>query len=163
MTVYPADTKAKEIIDGNYDGIMLSNGPGDPSENEALIEEIKLLIQSQIPIFAICLGHQLIALAHQFHTKKLKYGHHGANHPVKDLNTGQVYISTQNHNFVINEESIDSKKARPWFINVNDGTIEGIEYLNEKIKTVQFHPEACAGPMDTNHLFDQFVEMMEEK
>ena len=163
VTVYPADTKAKEIIDGNYDGIMLSNGPGDPSENEALIEEIKLLIQSQIPIFAICLGHQLIALAHQFHTKKLKYGHHGANHPVKDLNTGQVYISTQNHNFVINEESIDSKKARPWFINVNDGTIEGIEYLNEKIKTVQFHPTACAGPMDTNHLFDQFVEMMEEK
>lgn len=160
VTVFPADTKAEVVINGNFDGIMLSNGPGDPSENVALIGEIKKLADSGIPIFAICLGHQLMALAHEFHTEKLKYGHHGSNHPVKDLRTDQVYITTQNHNYVITAGSIDPDVAKPWFVNVNDQTIEGIEYINKKIKTVQFHPEACAGPMDTNYLFDQFVEMM---
>ncbi|RHM59000.1 MULTISPECIES: carbamoyl phosphate synthase small subunit [Coprobacillaceae] len=161
VTVYPASTPASTIIEGNYDGVMLSNGPGDPEENTQIIEEIKKLIDSKLPIFAICLGHQLMALAHGFHTEKLKYGHHGANHPVKDLNTGRVYISTQNHNYVISEDSIDSHIAKPWFINVNDKTIEGMQYLNENIKTVQFHPEACAGPLDTDALFDEFVKMME--
>ena len=160
VTVYPADTKASVILDKNYDGIMLSNGPGDPSECEDIINELKILSQSGLPIFAICLGHQLMALAHGFKTEKMKYGHHGANHPVKDLNTNRVYISTQNHNYVIKEESIDDKVAKVWFKNVNDGTIEGLEYINENIRTVQFHPEACAGPLDTGYLFDEFMEMM---
>lgn len=163
VTVYPASTPAKEVLAGNYDGIMLSNGPGDPAENTAIIEEIKVLAKSGTPIFAICLGHQLMALAHEFKTEKLKYGHHGANHPVKDLNTNRVYISTQNHNYVISDDSIDPTIAKPWFVNVNDKTIEGVEYINENIKTVQFHPEACAGPLDTDELFDQFSKMMEVK
>ena len=163
VTVYPASTKAAEIIEGNYDGVMLSNGPGDPSENVEIIAEVKKLANSELPIFAICLGHQLMALAHGFQTRKLKYGHHGANHPVKNLDTGRVYISTQNHNYVICEDSIDPQVARPWFINVNDKTIEGVEYFHKNIKTVQFHPEACAGPLDTDELFNEFKKMMEVK
>ena len=104
-----------------------------------------------------------MALAHGFQTRKLKYGHHGANHPVKNLDTGRVYISTQNHNYVICEDSIDPQVARPWFINVNDKTIEGVEYFHKNIKTVQFHPEACAGPLDTDALFNEFEKMMEVK
>lgn len=160
VTVFPAFTPASTIIEGNFDGVMLSNGPGDPEECVEIIDEMKKLMKSGLPIFAICLGHQLMALAHGFETEKLKYGHHGANHPVKDLKTNRVYISTQNHNYVVIEEKIDPKTAKPWFKNVNDGTIEGIEYLNENIKTVQFHPEACAGPLDTNYLFDEFMKMM---
>ena len=163
VTVYPAYTKAEEILASNPDGIMLSNGPGDPSENVEIIKEVKKLSESGLPIFAICLGHQLMALAHGFKTEKLKYGHHGANHPVKDLNTGRVYISTQNHNYVICDDSIDRNIAKPWFINVNDQTIEGVEYMGKNIKTVQFHPEACAGPLDTDALFDEFEKMMEGK
>ena len=163
VTVYPASTPASTIIEGNYDGVMLSNGPGDPSENVEIIKEVKKLSESGLPIFAICLGHQLMALAHGFKTEKLKYGHHGANHPVKDLNTGRVYISTQNHNYVICDDSIDRNIAKPWFINVNDQTIEGVEYIGKNIKTVQFHPEACAGPLDTDALFDEFEKMMEGK
>lgn len=163
VTVYPASTPAKTVLDSNVDGIMLSNGPGDPEECVEIIEQIKILAASNTPIFAICLGHQLMALAHGFKTEKMKYGHHGANHPVKDLETGRVYISTQNHNYVIKPESIDKTKAKPWFINVNDKTIEGMEYLNENIKTVQFHPEACAGPLDTDALFENFMKMMEGK
>ncbi len=160
VTVYPAHTSASTILENHYDGIMLSNGPGDPSECIDIIHELKILAKSQIPIFAICLGHQLMALAHGFSTEKMKYGHHGANHPVKDLKTNRVYISTQNHNYVIKEDSIDETIARVWFKNVNDRTIEGIEYINENIKTVQFHPEACAGPLDTGYLFDEFIDMM---
>ena len=156
-------TPASTIIEGNYDGVMLSNGPGDPSENVEIIKEVKKLSESGLPIFAICLGHQLMALAHGFKTEKLKYGHHGENHPVKDLNTGRVYISTQNHNYVICDDSIDRNIAKPWFINVNDQTIEGVEYMGKNIKTVQFHPEACAGPLDTDALFDEFEKMMEGK
>lgn len=160
VTVLPASSKAKTIINDHYDGIMLSNGPGDPSENIEIIEEIKILSQTDIPIFAICLGHQMLALAHGFETEKLKFGHHGANHPVKDLNTGRVYISTQNHNYVIKDHTIDKNIAKPWFINVNDGTIEGMDYLNKRIKSVQFHPEASAGPHDTAYLFDEFIKMI---
>lgn len=160
VTVVPASTPASEIINGNYDGIMLSNGPGDPAENVEIVKEIKELAASGMPIFAICLGHQLMALAHDFKTEKLKFGHHGANHPVRDAHTGRVYISTQNHNYVIKEDSIDPEVAKVWFTNVNDGTIEGMEYINENIRTVQFHPEASAGPHDTAYLFDEFIKMM---
>lgn len=161
VTVYPALTKAEEIIKDAPDGIMLSNGPGDPAECVTIIEEIKKLFQTDIPIFAICLGHQLLALANGAKTHKMKYGHRGANHPVKDLSTGRVYISSQNHGYVVDDGSLDKSVAETSFINVNDGTVEGLHYLNKNVFTVQFHPEACAGPQDTEFLFDRFIHMME--
>ncbi|MFU0827412.1 MAG: Carbamoyl-phosphate synthase small chain [Lachnoclostridium sp.] len=161
VMVYPAQTKAEEILSENPDGIMLSNGPGDPKECTEIIEEIKKLYESDVPIFAICLGHQLMALANGGNTRKLKYGHRGANHPVKDLETGRVYISTQNHGYVVEDGSLSEKKAEKYFVNANDGTIEGFRYIGKKIFTVQFHPEACAGPHDSEFLFDEFIQMME--
>lgn len=159
--VYPAETPAEEILKDKPDGIMLTNGPGDPKDNVKTIEEIKKLFETEIPIFAICLGHQLLALANGADTEKMKYGHRGANHPVKDLSTGKVYISTQNHGYVVKEDSLDKKKAEVSFVNVNDGTVEGIRYIGKNVQTVQFHPEACAGPLDTGYLFDEFIKMME--
>lgn len=161
VTVYPAYTKAEEILATSPDGIMLSNGPGDPAECVEIIEEIKKLYESDVPIFAICLGHQLMALANGFKTTKMKYGHRGANHPVKDLTTGRVYISSQNHGYVVLDDSIDSAKAKVRFINANDKTVEGLTYLNKNIFTVQFHPEACAGPQDSEFLFDEFLHRIE--
>lgn len=160
VTVYPADTTAEEIIASNPDGIMLSNGPGDPAECTSIIKEIKKLYETDIPIFAICLGHQLMALATGGTTYKLKYGHRGGNHPVKDLQTGRVYISSQNHGYVVDEDKIDPNVAVPAFKNVNDGTNEGLTYVGKNIFTVQFHPEACPGPQDSGYLFDRFLEMM---
>ena len=161
VMVYPADTKAEEIIADQPDGIMLSNGPGDPKECEGIIAEIKKLYDSDIPIFAICLGHQLMALATGANTYKMKYGHRGGNHPVKDLNTGRVYISSQNHGYVVDVNELDPKVAVPAFVNVNDGTNEGLAYVGKNIFTVQFHPEACPGPQDSGYLFDRFISMME--
>ena len=160
VTVYPADTTAEEIIASNPDGIMLSNGPGDPAECTSIIKEIKKLYETDIPIFAICLGHQLMALATGGTTYKLKYGHRGGNHPVKDLQTGRVYISSQNHGYVVDEDKIDPNVAVPAFKNVNDGTNEGMAYVGKNIFTVQFHPEACPGPQDSSYLFDRFMDMM---
>ena len=160
VTVYPADTTAEEIIASNPDGIMLSNGPGDPAECTSIIKEIKKLYETDIPIFAICLGHQLMALATGGTTYKLKYGHRGGNHPVKDLQTGRVYISSQNHGYVVDEDKIDPNVAVPACKNVNDGTNEGLAYVGKNIFTVQFHPEACPGPQDSGYLFDRFLEMM---
>ena len=160
VTVYPADTTADEIIASNPDGIMLSNGPGDPAECTSIIKEIKKLYETDIPIFAICLGHQLMALATGGTTYKLKYGHRGGNHPVKGLQTGRVYISSQNHGYVVDEDKIDPNVAVPAFKNVNDGTNEGLAYVGKNIFTVQFHPEACPGPQDSGYLFDRFLEMM---
>ncbi len=162
VTVYPALTTAEEILKSNPDGIMLSNGPGDPKECTSIIAEIKKLYDSDVPIFAICLGHQLMALATGADTHKMKYGHRGANHPVKDLSTGKVYISSQNHGYVVDMDTIDPKVARPAFINVNDKTNEGLEYTGKNIFTVQFHPEACAGPKDSEFLFDRFIDMMKK-
>ena len=161
VTVYPAFTKAEEILAVNPDGIMLSNGPGDPKECTEIIKEIRKLYESQVPIFAICLGHQLMALATGADTHKLKYGHRGGNHPVKDLETGRVYISSQNHGYVVDVDTIDPTVAVPAFVNVNDGTNEGLRYLNKNIFTVQYHPEACPGPEDSGYLFDRFMKMME--
>lgn len=163
VTVYPAHTKASEIIDAKPDGIMLSNGPGDPKECTGIIEEIKKLYDTDITIFAICLGHQLMALATGADTYKMKYGHRGGNHPVKDLQTGRVYISSQNHGYVVDMDKLDSKVAVPAFINVNDGTNEGLSYTGKNIFTVQFHPEACPGPQDSGDLFDRFISMMKTK
>ena len=160
VTIYPADTPAKVIIESKPDGIMLSNGPGDPETCEAIIKEVKKLYDSDIPIFAICLGHQLMALANGGKTYKLKYGHRGGNHPVKDLSTGRVYISSQNHGYAVDASSLDESIAKEAFVNVNDGTNEGFSYVGKNIFTVQFHPEACPGPQDSGYLFDRFMEMM---
>ena len=161
VTVYPADTPAEEVLAANPDGIMLSNGPGDPKENTAIIKEVKKLYDSNVPIFAICLGHQLMARAIGMDTYKLKCGHRGGNHPVKDLETGRVYISSQNHGYAVDNATISPEIAEPAFINVNDGTNEGLKYTGKNIFTVQYHPEACPGPLDSGYLFDRFLKMME--
>ena len=142
---------------------MLSNGPGDPKDCRGVIAEIKELYASDVPIFAICLGHQLMALATGADTFKLKYGHRGGNHPVKDLSNGRVYISSQNHGYVVDTYKLDKTVAEPAFINVNDGTNEGLSYVGKNIFTVQFHPEACPGPQDSSYLFDRFINMMRSK
>ena len=161
VTVYPATALAEEIIAAAPDGIMLSNGPGDPKECQSIIAEIKKLYDTDIPIFAICLGHQLMALATGADTFKMKYGHRGGNHPVKDLETGRVYISSQNHGYVVDMDKLDPEVAVPAFVNVNDGTNEGLKYTGKNIFTVQYHPEACPGPQDSSYLFDRFIKMME--
>ena len=160
VTVYPALTTAEEILKSNPDGIMLSNGPGDPKECVSIIKEVKKLYDSEVPIFAICLGHQLMALATGADTKKMKYGHRGGNHPVKDLETGRVYISSQNHGYMVDTDTLDQNVGVPAFENVNDKTIEGLKYIGKNIFTVQFHPEACPGPQDSGYLFDRFIHMM---
>lgn len=161
VTVYPALSSAEEILASKPDGIMLSNGPGDPKECAPIIQEIRKLYESDTPIFAICLGHQLMALAAGADTHKMKYGHRGGNHPVKDLTTGRVYISSQNHGYVVDTDNLAESIAVPAFINVNDSTNEGLSYTGKNIFTVQFHPEACPGPQDSGYLFDRFIEMME--
>ena len=163
VTVYPADTPAEEVLKTKPDGIMLSNGPGDPEENTEIIKEVSKFYESDVPVFAICLGHQLMALATGANTYKLKYGHRGGNHPVKDLETGRVYISSQNHGYAVDEHSMSPEVAVPAFVNVNDKTNEGLKYVGKNIFTVQYHPEACPGPQDSGYLFDRFLRMMEEE
>jgi carbamoyl-phosphate synthase small subunit len=155
----PAETSTESILALHPDGIMLSNGPGDPADNKGIITELKKLSASGLPIFGICLGHQLLALAQGAETSKLKYGHRGANQPVKDLKTGRVYITSQNHGYAVVAASLPAH-ARMRFENANDGTCEGIEYLNMPAFSAQFHPEASAGPLDTSYLFDQFIALM---
>ena len=162
VTIYPSNTTAEEILKDAPDGIMLSNGPGDPKECVDVIKEVKKLYDSETPIFAICLGHQLMALATGADTFKMKYGHRGGNHPVKDLSNGRVYISSQNHGYVVDMDKLDKNVAEPAFINVNDGTNEGLAYVGKNIFTVQFHPEACPGPQDSSYLFDRFIDMMKK-
>ncbi len=155
VTVFPARTSAQEILSGGFDGIMLTNGPGDPKENAEVIENVKQLIGRK-PIFGICLGHQLLALAMGADTEKLKYGHRGANHPVKDLGKDRVYITSQNHGYTVIENTLPdgcTVSHRNW----NDGTVEGISYTDHDMFTVQFHPEASPGPEDTAYLFDEFL------
>ncbi len=160
VTVYPASVSADEVIAASPDGIMLSNGPGDPKECTDIIAQLGRLYETEIPIFGICLGHQLMALAAGADTYKMKYGHRGGNHPVKDLETGKVYITSQNHGYVVDTKRLDPRIAVPAFVNVNDGTNEGLSYTGKHIFTVQYHPEACAGPQDSAYLFDRFIGMM---
>ena len=157
VTIYPYNTSAEEILAAGHDGVMLSNGPGDPAENTYQIEQIRKLL-GKVPMFGICLGHQLTALAAGGSTYKLKYGHRGVNQPVRDLNGVRTYITSQNHGYAVDGDTVKLGKVR--FVNANDGTCEGIDYPELKAFTVQFHPEACTGPKDTSFLFDQFVELM---
>lgn len=159
VAVMPSSTKAEDILKLNPDGIMLSNGPGDPDDNKECIEELKKLIGKK-PIFGICLGHQLLALAMGAKTEKLKYGHRGVNQPVKNLETGRTYISSQNHGYAVINETVEEIGGEISYINANDGTNEGINYPDKRAFSVQFHPEACSGPHDTRFLFDKFINMM---
>lgn len=160
VTACPAHTPAKTLLAGGFDGIMLSNGPGDPADNVEMIREVRALYESDIPMFAVCLGHQLMALAAGAETEKLQYGHRGGNHPVRDVDTGRVFITSQNHGYVVKRESVDPAVAEVTHVNVNDGTVEGMRFKKRNVFTVQFHPEAAPGPMDTKYLFDRFVAMM---
>ena len=157
VTVLPAAVSAEEILAAAPDGLMLSNGPGDPAENVYQIEQIRKLL-GKVPMFGICLGHQLTALAAGGSTYKLKYGHRGVNQPVRDMEGVRTYITSQNHGYAVDSDTVKLGKVR--FANANDGTCEGIDYPELKAFTVQFHPEACTGPKDTSFLFDRFVELM---
>ena len=157
VTVLPAGTSAEEILAADPDGVMLSNGPGDPAENVYQIEQIRKLL-GKVPMFGICLGHQLTALAAGGSTYKLKYGHRGVNQPVRDVEGVRTYITSQNHGYAVDSDTV--KLGRVRFANANDGTCEGIDYPELKAFTVQFHPEACTGPKDTSFLFDRFVDLM---
>ena len=157
VTVLPASTSAEDILAADPDGVMLSNGPGDPAENVYQIEQIRKLL-GKVPMFGICLGHQLTALAAGGSTYKLKYGHRGVNQPVRDVEGVRTYITSQNHGYAVDSDTVKLGKVR--FANANDGTCEGIDYPELKAFTVQFHPEACTGPKDTSFLFDRFVELM---
>lgn len=158
VTVLPADAAVEDILASNPDGVMLSNGPGDPAENTYQIAQIAKLL-GKVPLFGICLGHQLTALAAGGSTYKLKYGHRGVNQPVRDLNGVRTYITSQNHGYAVDSDTVCV--GRISFANANDGTCEGIDYPDLRAFTVQFHPEACTGPKDTAFLFDRFVKLME--
>jgi carbamoyl-phosphate synthase small subunit len=160
VTLVPGSARAEDVMALSPDGIMLSNGPGDPAENTGIIGEIRKLCGTGIPVFGICLGHQMLALARGARTGKLKYGHRGGNHPVKDTRSGRIYITSQNHGYAVEADSLPAC-ARMSFVNENDGTCEGIEYGDIPAFSVQFHPEACGGPHDTNFLFDRFIQMMD--
>lgn len=159
VAVVPYDTKAEDILSLDPDGIMLSNGPGDPEENVQAIEELKKLVGKK-PVFAICLGHQLLALSQGAKTTKLKYGHRGVNQPVKNLETGRTFISSQNHGYAVVNESVEAVGGKISYINANDSTCEGVDYEDKQAFSVQFHPEACSGPHDTRFIFDKFISMM---
>lgn len=159
VVTVPCSYTAEQIKALNPDGVMLSNGPGDPAENVGIIAEIKKLLDTGIPIFGICLGHQLLALANGAQTMKLKYGHRGANQPVKYTKTGRVYITSQNHGYAVKNDSLPAGTIQS-FVNTNDGTCEGLTYTKIPAFSVQFHPEACSGPLDANFLFDEFVKLI---
>ncbi len=163
VTVMPWNSTAEEVCALNPDGIMLSNGPGDPTDNPEAIETLKKLSEKNIPTFGICLGHQLYALANGASTVKLKYGHRGENQPVTDLGLGRTFITSQNHGYAVLNDSISENVGKVSHVNANDGTCEGVRYTNAPAFTVQFHPEACGGPQDTAYLFDEFIKLMEER
>jgi len=162
ITVFPYNTKAEEILKGGFDGVFLSNGPGNPENLLESVENIKKLLNYK-PMFGICMGHQLLSMANGAKTYKLKFGHRGGNHPVKDLQTNKVYITSQNHGYAVDEQSIDHKQIIVTHRNLNDGTIEGIKHKFLPIFSVQFHPEASPGPMQSKYLFEQFLSYINYK
>jgi carbamoyl-phosphate synthase small subunit len=161
VTVYPATTHADEILDRGFDGVILSNGPGDPEPVTYAQENIRHLI-GKVPLFGICLGHQLLGLALGGRTYKLKFGHRGGNHPVKDLRSGRVEITAQNHGFSVDPDSLSENDVEYTHINLNDQTLEGFRHRREPVVAVQYHPEAAPGPHDSFYLFDDFLRMMQE-
>ena len=161
VTIVPADFPASEALRLNPDGIMLSNGPGDPAGLPYAVKTVRQLIDSGVPVFGICLGHQLIGRALGGSTRRLKFGHHGGNHPVKHLPSGRVLITAQNHNYMVDPASLDPREAEVTHISLNDGTLEGLRLRNRPVFSVQFHPEAAPGPHDAHGLFGQFFEMMD--
>ena len=162
VTIYPALTTAEEILAANPDGIMLSNGPGDPKECVSIIKEIKKLYDSNVPIFAICLGHQLMALATGADTHKMKYGHRGGNHPVMNLDTNKIEITSQNHSYAVDPKTVEGTDLEVTHINLLDNTVEGVRCRKDLVFSVQYHPESAPGPQDSTYLFDKFIKMMEE-
>jgi carbamoyl-phosphate synthase small subunit len=159
VTVVPARTEAEEILNMKPDGVLLSNGPGDPVGVPYVVQTVKKLI-GKLPIFGICLGHQMLGLAFGGKTYKLKFGHHGANHPVKDLRTGKIAVTVQNHGFCVDIDSLNKDNIEITHINLNDNTLEGMRHKRLPIFSIQFHPEASPGPHDAQYLFKEFVEMM---
>ena len=162
VTVVPFDTKAEEIMAFQPDGLFLSNGPGDPENVQSVIEVVREL-RGKLPIFGICLGHQLISLAYGAETYKLKFGHRGGNHPVKNLLTDKVEITSQNHSYAVRNESLKDTGLEATHINILDNTVEGVQSVKDKVFSVQYHPESAPGPQDSSYLFDRFIEMMEQK
>lgn len=161
VTVVPWNTTAEEIERLNPDGIFISNGPGDPTDVPQVIKTIKSLI-GKYPLFGICLGHQIISIAYGAKTYKLKFGHRGGNHPVRNLLTNKIEITSQNHSYAVDTESLKETKLVPTHINLLDNTIEGVKCELDKVFSVQYHPESAPGPQDSAYLFDRFITMMEE-
>ena len=161
VTVVPWNTSADEIKMYNPDGIFISNGPGDPTDVPQTIETIKNLL-GRYPIFGICLGHQIIALAYGAQTYKMKFGHRGGNHPVKNIANGRIEITSQNHSYAVDTNSLKDTLLKITHINLLDGTVEGIECKDDRVFSVQYHPESAPGPQDSGYLFDKFISLMEE-
>jgi carbamoyl-phosphate synthase small subunit len=162
VRVFPADTPASEVLGWQPDGVFLSNGPGDPAAVTYAVDYIRTLVDTGVPIFGICLGHQLLGLALGAKTYKLKFGHRGANHPVKQLDSGAIEITSQNHGFAVDPDSLPAT-TKVTHLNLYDGTVEGLRHVGKPIYSVQYHPEASPGPHDADYLFTQFIEEMERR
>ncbi|MDT8864893.1 carbamoyl phosphate synthase small subunit, partial [Lacticaseibacillus rhamnosus] len=160
VTVLPSTTTAATILELAPDGVMLTNGPGDPKDVPEALDMIRG-IEGKIPLFGICLGHQLFALANGADTFKMKYGHRGFNHPVREIATGRIDFTSQNHGYAVDPDSIDPDTLLVTHVEINDGTVEGLRHRLYPAFTVQFHPDAAPGPHDADHLFDEFMEMMD--
>ena len=161
VTVVPAETSATDVMSLKPDGIFLSNGPGDPASMKSVIEEIKKLVETETPVFGICLGHQLIGSAFGGETYKLKFGHRGGNQPIKDLTTGKIEITSHNHGFAVDASSLPAD-VEVTHVNLNDNTVAGLRHKKLPVFSVQYHPESAPGPHDSEYLFERFVELMRE-
>jgi carbamoyl-phosphate synthase small subunit len=162
VRVFPAGTSAKEVLATKPDGVFLSNGPGDPAVLDYAIGNAKQLVASDVPVFGICLGHQILSLAMGANTYKMKFGHRGANHPVKELHSGKIEITSQNHGFAVDPDSLPSN-LKVTHLNLYDGTVEGLRHVDKPVFCVQYHPEAAPGPHDADYLFAQFLKEMDRR